>query len=177
MIKHMDTIEKNLSRRNFIRLGGLSGAALTLGLYTPLFSKEISEDIITPEAAENLGVDLNAWISIDPSGKVTITNHRAEMGQGSYQSVPQIIAEELEVSMDQINIVFAVGNGKKYGSQITGGSSTIRGNYKKLLKLSATAREMLIEAAAKKMERAKSGLLRREWLGDTQTLRKKVWLW
>src|SRR3954469_19813098 len=146
----MDTIDKNLSRRNFIRLSGLSGAALTLGLYTPLFSKETSDDVITAEAAENLGIDLNAWISIDASGKVTITNHRAEMGQGSFQSVPQIIAEELEVSMDQINIVFAVGNGKKYGSQITGGSSTIRGNYKKLLKLSATAREMLKEAAAKK---------------------------
>ncbi len=152
----METIDKNISRRNFIRLGGLSGAALTLGLYTPLFSKEISDDVITAAAAENLGIDLNAWISIDPMGKVTITNHRAEMGQGSFQSVPQIIAEELEVNMDQINIVFAVGNGKKYGSQITGGSSTIRGNYKKLLKLSATAREMLIEAAAKKWQVSKS---------------------
>lgn len=146
----METADKNISRRNFIRLSGLSGAALTIGLYTPLLGKEISDKVITSEAAENLGVDLNAWISIDSAGKVTITNHRAEMGQGSFQSVPQIIAEELEVNMDQINIVFAVGNGKKYGSQITGGSSTIRGNYKKLLKLSATAREMLIETAAKR---------------------------
>ncbi len=156
MTTGMATIDKNISRRNFIRLGGLSGAALTLGLYTPLFSKELSDEIITAEAAENLGVDLNAWISISPAGKVTITNHRAEMGQGSFQSVPQIIAEELEVSMDQIEIVFAVGNGKKYGSQITGGSSTIRGNYKKLLKLSATAREMLIDAAAKRWQVSKA---------------------
>src|SRR5436190_2066803 len=101
-------------------------------------------------AVENPSIDLNAWISIDSAGKVTITNHRAEMGQGSFQSVPQIIAEELEVNLDQINIVFAQGNGRKYGSQVTGGSSTIRGSYKKLLKLSATAREMLTEAAAKK---------------------------
>ena len=78
----METADKNISRRNFIRLSGLSGAALTIGLYTPLFGKEISDNIITGEAAENLGVDLNAWISIDTAGKVTITNHRAEMGQG-----------------------------------------------------------------------------------------------
>ena len=152
----MEIINKNISRRNFIKLGGLSGAALTLGFSTSAFGKESSAEIIRGDTAENLGIDLNAWISIDTSGKVTITNHRAEMGQGSFQSVPQILAEELEVNLDQINIVFAQGNGKKYGSQVTGGSSTIRGNYKKLLKLSATAREMLIEAAAKKWSVAKS---------------------
>jgi len=51
-------------------------------------------EVLSTETAENLGIDLNAWISIDTSGKVTITNHRAEMGQGSFQSVPQIIAED-----------------------------------------------------------------------------------
>jgi isoquinoline 1-oxidoreductase subunit beta len=108
------------------------------------------EEILTRSQANALGIELNAWISIDTTGKVTITNHRAEMGQGSFQSVPQIIAEELEVNLDQVEIVFAVGNNSKYGSQITGGSSTIRGSYKNLLRLSATAREMLIEAASKK---------------------------
>ena len=152
----MEIINKNISRRNFIKFGGLSGAALTLGFSSSAFGKESLTEVIKGDTAENLGIDLNAWISIDTSGKVTITNHRAEMGQGSFQSVPQIIAEELEVNLDQINIVFAQGNNKKYGSQITGGSSTIRGNYKKLLKLSATAREMLMEAAAKKWNVAKS---------------------
>ncbi|MGC4023235.1 MAG: molybdopterin-dependent oxidoreductase [Cyclobacteriaceae bacterium] len=99
---------------------------------------------------------MNAWISIDNSGQVTITNHRAEMGQGSYQSVPQIIAEELEVDLDQVNIVFAQGDGKKYGSQITGGSSTIRGSYTSFCNLSASAREMLIETAANKWNVSKS---------------------
>ena len=138
----------NLSRRNFIKLSGVTGAALTLGFYFPANGKEV--EIIKSETAENLGIDLNAWISIDTTGKVTITNHRAEMGQGSFQSVPQIIAEELEVDLNKVNIVFAQGNNAKYGSQVTGGSSTIRDNYKKLLQLSASAREMLIEAAAKK---------------------------
>ncbi len=144
----MESMSKNLSRRNFIKLSGLTGAALTLGFHMSANGKEA--EIIKMETAENLGIDLNAWISIDTSGKVTITNHRSEMGQGSWQSVPQIIAEELEVDLNKVNIIFAQGNNAKYGSQITGGSSTVRGTYKKLLNLSATAREMLIEAAAKK---------------------------
>jgi isoquinoline 1-oxidoreductase beta subunit len=139
---------KNLSRRNFIKLSGMTSAALTLGFYLPAAAGEA--EVIKLETAENLGIDLNAWISIDTSGKVTITNHRSEMGQGAFQSVPQMIAEELEVDLNKVNIIFAQGNNAKYGSQITGGSSTIRGTYTKLLKLSASAREMLVEAAAKK---------------------------
>ena len=63
-------------------------------------------------------------------------------GKALTRLYPQIIAEELEVNLDDVNIVFAQGDNKKYGSQITGGSSTVRGSYKNLLKLSATAREM-----------------------------------
>jgi isoquinoline 1-oxidoreductase beta subunit len=139
---------KKISRRDFIKVSGLTGAALSLGIYFPANAKDV--EVIKIDAAGKAGVDLNAWISIDTSGKVTIINHRSEMGQGSWQSVPQIIAEELEVDLNKVNIVFAEGNNAKYGSQITGGSSTVRGSYTKLLKLSATAREMLIEAAAKK---------------------------
>jgi isoquinoline 1-oxidoreductase beta subunit len=60
-----------------------------------------------------------------------------------------MVAEELEVNLDEVKIVFAQGN-KKYGNQITGGSSTVRGSYKNLLNLGATARDMLTEAAAQK---------------------------
>jgi len=136
---------KGLSRRNFLRSTGLTGTALFLGVYFPASAKkgEIVNSI-------NEEVELNAWIRIDTSGKVTLLSHRAEMGQGAYQSIPQIIAEELEVDLNDVNIDFAPGNNKKYGSQITGGSSSIRGTYKNLLNLSATARVMLITAAAAK---------------------------
>lgn len=150
----METINKNLSRRNFIRLTSLTGTALTLGFNFSASAKE--PEILNAVAAENLGIELNSWISIDTNGKVTILNHRSEMGQGSFQSVPQMIAEELEVSLDNVTILFAPGNGRKYGSQVTGGSSTIRGSYKKLMNLGASAREMLIEAAAKKWNVNKS---------------------
>ncbi|WP_413667930.1 molybdopterin cofactor-binding domain-containing protein [Mucilaginibacter sp. Mucisp86] len=136
-----------ISRRNFLRVSGLASTALCLGFYFPANAKK--EQLISANGAEH-GFDFNAWMHIDTNGKVTLTDHRAEMGQGSFQSVPQIIAEELEVDLKDISVVFAQGNPDKFGSQITGGSSTIRGSYKKLLKLSATAREMLITAAANK---------------------------
>lgn len=138
---------KNISRRSFVKLSSLTGTALTLGIS---FSAKGKEAEIINLAQANGSVELNAFISIDATGKVTLTNHRSEMGQGSFQTVPQIIAEELEVDMDKISIVFGEGNGSKYGSQLTGGSSTVRGAYKNLLRAGASAREMLKEAAAKK---------------------------
>ncbi len=145
----MQTTDKNLSRRNFIRISGMTGAALTIGYAMPAVASDVAE-IFTAQKASEKGIELTAWISIDKTGKVTILNHRSEMGQGSFQVVPQMVAEELEVSLDDVNIAFAPGSQTKYGSQLTGGSSTVRGAYKTLLRTGATAREMLIGAAAKK---------------------------
>jgi isoquinoline 1-oxidoreductase beta subunit len=138
----------DISRRSFLRAAGLTGTALFVGVYFSSNAKEA--DIASGDAVAASNIELNAWVHIDTSGKVTIFTHRAEMGQGAYQSVPQIVAEELEVNLSDINIRFAPGNSKKYGNQTTGGSSTIRGSYKNLLKLGASAREMLITAAAAK---------------------------
>src|SRR3954453_19897202 len=140
---HMQTSNtKTVSRRKFLSASGLTGTALFLGFY---FSSSAKQAKIVSAAEEiNEEIELNAWLRIDTSGKITILSHRAEMGQGSYQAIPQIIAEELEVNLNEVNIAFAKGNNKKYGSQVTGGSSTVRDSYKNLLKLGATAREMLI---------------------------------
>ncbi|MBG9375150.1 xanthine dehydrogenase family protein molybdopterin-binding subunit [Panacibacter sp. DH6] len=145
----MTKIAKNISRRNFVRAGSITGAALTIGFNFSAAAKDETA-ILTGEDADTMGIPLNAFVSIDTSGKITIMNHRSEMGQGAYQVVPQMIAEELEVNPENVNIVFAPGDNKKYGSQLTGGSSTVRGAYKHLLRIGATAREMLIMAAAKK---------------------------
>jgi len=139
---------QTVSRRNFLKTSALTGAVFSLGFYWPGNAK--SAKVISAIEANKFGVEMNSWVHIDASGKVTIFDHRAEMGQGSYQAVPQIVAEELEVNLNEINVVFAQGDAKKYGNQVTGGSSTVRGSYKNLLKLSATAREMLIQAAASK---------------------------
>src|SRR6201996_1514131 len=105
----------SISRRHFIRASGLAGAALCLGVYFPANARK--EEVIATTAAA--GFEFNAWIYIGTDGKVTLTDHRAEMGQGSYQSVPQIIAEELEVDLKDVNVIFAIGDPTKYGSQIT----------------------------------------------------------
>ena len=139
---------QTISRRNFLKTSAVTSAVFSLGFYWPGNAK--SAKVINAAEANKFGVEMNSWVHIDASGKVTIFDHRAEMGQGSYQAVPQIVAEELEVNLNEINVVFAPGNAKKYGNQVTGGSSTVRGSYKNLLKLSATAREMLIQAAATK---------------------------
>ena len=137
-----------VSRRHFLKASGLTGLALSLGFYTPTNAEEA--EIIKAVEADSFGVEMNAWVHIEPSGQVTIFSHRAEMGQGVYQAIPQMVAEELEVDLDKVNIVFAKGDSKKYGNQVTGGSSTVRGSYKNLLTLGATARQMLIQAAATK---------------------------
>ncbi len=142
-----------LSRRHFLKVSSLAGTVLCVGYYFPAIA---GKPKILNAAGETTDIALNAWISIDTSGKVTIFSHRAEMGQGAYQAVPQIVAEELEVLLEEVNILFAPGDNKKYGSQITGGSSTIRSAYKNLLNLGATAREMLIEVAGKKWGVAKT---------------------
>ena len=74
---------KNFSRRNFLRLSGMSGAALTISFYFPALAKKA--EFVTAQTADNLGIELTSWISIDKTGKVTLLCHRSEMGQGSFQ--------------------------------------------------------------------------------------------
>ena len=138
---------KQLSRRSFLRYSGAATTALALGIYGKADAGGASS-VVRLDGAPVKGVELNAWVLIDTAGKVTLVTHRAEMGQGVYQALPQILAEELEVDLDDVNVAFAPGDNQKYGNQVTGGSSSVRTNYKQLLLLAATAREMLVAAAA-----------------------------
>lgn len=144
----------SISRRNFLKISGLTTAYFSIGFYSPLNAENTI--ILKIAEAEQLGIELNSWMYIDTNGKVTLICHKSEMGQGIYHAIPQIIAEELEVNLNDIKVQFGQGNQKKYGNQITGGSFTIRAVYKNLLKLAASAREMLISAAATKWGVAKN---------------------
>ena len=134
-----------LPRREFLKVSMLSGAVLALG-YTSLEGEEISVIKITQPGA--LGLELNPYIFIEASGKITIFNHRPEMGQGTFQSIPMILAEELEVALDKVEIVQAPANRAKYGDQMVVGSASIQRQFAPLRKIGAAAREMLIQAAA-----------------------------
>jgi isoquinoline 1-oxidoreductase beta subunit len=139
----------DLSRRAFLRRAGLSGIALTLGSYWPVSGKTGGE-ILHIDHPEDVATELMTWISIDSSGRVTIFNHRSEMGQGTWQTIPQIVAEELEVNMADISVRFASANPQKFGPQPQEGSFSVRGWYQQLLRMGASAREMLVEAAARR---------------------------
>jgi isoquinoline 1-oxidoreductase beta subunit len=129
-----------VSRRQFIKNTGTTSLALWLGVTSTGFANT-AFIIDTPN-------NFTPFIKIEKNGVITIYNTKPEMGQGTYQSVPALIAEELEVSLDAIKIVQTSGE-KRFGpGQAAGGSSSIRGNYDAYRKIGAAAKEMLIKAAS-----------------------------
>ncbi len=92
-------------------------------------------------------VALNHFILITPDNRITLFNPRPEMGQGTWQSMPALIAEELGVTLDQVDIRLTDGT-KPYGRQFVGGSGSVRQSWIPLRQVGAAAREMLIQAAA-----------------------------
>jgi isoquinoline 1-oxidoreductase beta subunit len=139
---------QDVSRRNFLRQAAWSGAALTLAAYLPTSGQMVPEIVNPVTNGPVPGTELMSWISISSTGKVTLMCNRSEMGQGTFQALPQMLAEELEVRLDDVEIVFAPANPEKYGPQPQEGSFSVRGWAPRLLRTGACAREMLIAAAA-----------------------------
>ncbi|MFD1140205.1 molybdopterin cofactor-binding domain-containing protein [Larkinella insperata] len=137
----------SLNRRSFLKAAGLTGTGFLLG-FTTRANGSIS-GIVNPNTAANavLSFELVPFIVIDNAGGITLINHRPDMGQGSWQAVPTLIAEELEVSLDQISVKQSDGL-RKYGSQLSGGSSTVRTGWKRLREAGAATRQMFTSAAA-----------------------------
>ena len=131
-----------VSRRQFIKNTGKASFALWLGATSNGFANAA---FIT-DAPSNF----TPFVKIEKNGKITIFNTKPEMGQGTFQSVPALIAEELEVSLDAITIVQTSGEKQFGGGQAAGGSSSIRGNYDAYRKIGAAAKEMLVKAASVK---------------------------
>ncbi|MBU2494229.1 MAG: molybdopterin-dependent oxidoreductase [Bacteroidetes bacterium] len=131
---------KKQSRREFIKVFTMSGTGLFLAAYTPMngfFKPGDDPKIFSP----------SVYLKIDNNGIVTIIVHRSELGQGVRTSLPMLVAEELEVEWENIRVEQADGH-PKYGNQTTGGSQSIRKSYEPFRVAGATAREMLIAAAA-----------------------------
>ena len=125
-----------LSRREFVAAGVAAGAGLVIGFYLPHKSGSPAQSF-SP----------NAYLRITPDNRVTIVVARSEMGQGVRTALPMILAEELEADWKQIEIEQA-GASTLYGDQTTGGSASIRTTWDPMRKAGASAREMLISAAA-----------------------------
>lgn len=138
-----------LNRRKFIKVTGLAGAMLAVGFDSlALGSDKSTLKILMPEDLVD-GVQLNPYVTISETGQVTIMAHVPELGQGTFQGIPAIIAEELCVTMDQVTIVKASAS-RKYGRQSIGGSRSVRSMFMPMRQLGASTKEILVQAAAQK---------------------------
>ncbi len=136
-------VSKRFSRRTFVKIGVVTGAGLTLG---------ISYRVISGPGAPATDATFapNAFLRIDTDGSITVMVGRSEMGQGVATSLPQLVAEELDVAWDQVSFEFAPAHPAYgvMGAQVTGGSMSIIQSWEPLREAGAKARWMLREAAA-----------------------------
>ena len=130
------------SRRGFIKSTGALSGALVIGFQLPEAGAQAAAG---PMVA-------NAWVKVDSRGGVTLICHRSEMGQGVYTSMPMLVAEELGVPLSAVKIEMApsapVYINAMLGGQLTGGSTSVRDAWTKLREAGASARTVLVDAAA-----------------------------
>jgi isoquinoline 1-oxidoreductase subunit beta len=136
------------SRREFLQVSLTIGGALVLSFQFPRARAAAATQKQTPFAP-------NAFIRIDPRGDVTFIIPQAEMGQGVYTAIAMVLAEELDVAWERVQVEAAPPSDKLYGNptfglQATGNSNSIRAFWMPLRKASAGARAMLVEAAARR---------------------------
>jgi isoquinoline 1-oxidoreductase subunit beta len=136
-------LQNGLSRRAFLKAGAAAGGGLLLSFVLDCGEGDAAEGIFAP----------NAFIRIDRDGAVTMIMPQVEMGQGTYTSMPMLIAEELEVELSKVRLEHAPADDKLYGNpitklQVTGGSRSVIGFWEPLRRAGATGRNLLIAAAA-----------------------------
>jgi isoquinoline 1-oxidoreductase beta subunit len=123
------------SRREFLKLTGIAGGGLVLGFHLP-----------APAATSK--TSLNAYVQIRADNSIILAAKNPEIGQGVKTSLPMIVADELDVEWAQVQVIQSQINKELYGSQFAGGSRSISTNWKRLREAGATARAMLVQAAA-----------------------------
>jgi isoquinoline 1-oxidoreductase subunit beta len=147
-------------RRGFLKVGAAVGGALVLEVALPLVLRPAWAAAASPAFAPN------AFIRIDRRGHVTLVMPMVEMGQGTYTALPMLLAEELEVGLDQVRLEHAPPNDALYANsllhiQTTGLSSSVRAFWTPLRQAGAVGRTLLIAAAAKR------------WAADPRTCRAR----
>lgn len=135
-----------LSRRGFLAAGASAAGALVLSFHLPAAAR-------SSDASRARDFSPNAYVRIGADDSVTIVVALVEMGQGTFTSIPMLIAEELEVDLAKVRVEQAPADEKTYGhplyaKQITGGSASVQAAWAKLRQTGATAKVMLVAAAA-----------------------------
>lgn len=134
-----------LDRRDFLRISSVAGGGLLLGAYLDYRNPEALHAATLPSDAD---FTPNAFIRITRDGRITIVAKNPEIGQGVKTSMPQLIAEELDVPWEGITIEQADSNEALYGRQSAGGSTATPSNWEPLRRAGAAGRALLIAAAA-----------------------------
>src|SRR5438093_2162948 len=151
----MQTTTKQLNRLSFIEVGALAGGGIVIGLYTDpgLFAQERGGGAAVPATP----INPNTYIKVHPDNTFTIMAKNPETGQGIRNSLPMIVADEFDVDWKQVKIEQS-DRDDKYGrdmgapnvSQREGGSTATPQNYQPMRNVGATARAMMLAAAAKR---------------------------
>ncbi len=132
-----------VTRRDFLKVSAVAGGGMMIGFHLGEANAQAVAEFKP-----------NAWITVGPTGAVTMTCGRSEMGQDVYTSLSMLLAEELAVDPRRVKVLHAPADpayvNTAIGAQITGGSTSVREGWEPLRKAGATAREMLIAAAAAK---------------------------
>src|SRR5580693_2076513 len=143
---------EGVSRRGLLT-GGLAGG-FVLAFHLPV--RAVNEPVQPPDVTDGRFAP-NAFIRIDETGKTTLVMPQVEMGQGVYTSIPMILAEELDADFSQVVLEHAPPSDKLYGNpmfgiQATGNSNSVRAWWKPLRTAGASARAMLVQAAAQQWQ-------------------------
>ena len=137
---------RNLSRRGFLKTGAVAGGGLVLGFHLPQSSQ-------AAQATQPSTFAPNAFLRIGTDDSITVMANHSEMGQGVYTSLPMVIAEELDADWSKVRVEAApaapIYNHTVFGIQMTGGSTSTWSEWDRFRNAGATARAMLIAAAAR----------------------------
>jgi len=147
------------SRRDFLRGMVGAGAFVLAARYLPAETGGAAAAGGTPSGVADIALkgplSPSVYLAIDTDGTVYCIAHRSEMGSGSKTALPRIVADELDADWNRVKIVQATGD-EKYGDQDTDGSHSVRGSFDTLRETGASARLMLVRAAAQKWNVAES---------------------
>jgi len=146
----MSTLLKT-NRRNFLKLSISASGGLLLG-FNMLDSAAGVMEVVAAVGADAAGADIsfNAYLSISPENVITIFSPNPELGQNIKTSFPMIVAEELDADWSKVKVLQAPLDVKKFERQLTGGSGAIPHSWERLRKAGAAARQMLMEAGARR---------------------------
>ncbi len=143
----MTLVKTSINRRSFLKVSAASGSGLLIGFnWLASCTQQVGESI--PEE----WFDVNAFIKIADNGLVTIFSPNPEVGQNVKTAMPMIVAEELDAAWEQVRVEQADLDTNSFQRQVAGGSGSIRSSWSILRMAGATARRMLVEAAAKRWQ-------------------------